>query len=259
MALIDNLLKPSTQRSQGLTQADVTKLYQAKSGKATSDSSTPQATNIGEQVVRQQEQGALRDIAQQGKLQGELMTAQEEQQKKEAQLARDQMLQQKNTIDKALNQQVDDLLTKTAQSNEELEFRKDSADLEQAAFAIRLQNDKYTQELQLAGAERRLNQENSFREESIRLLFAEDLIDKKSAMEFGSLFNASEREFSRRLGQLDLNTALSLAKTEARTAAATQIFTGVLGAGKAGLKYAVGKEAEKEQEMQEQYETVGQI
>lgn len=278
MALIDELRKRLAEQQQQIqppidAQAQLQKLAQAKTGKATA-AAAPVASSLGQQQAQSQlaSQAAQQGIQQQA-AQGQLEAAAAQQQSaadsfrqrlakeqalasqslaakgalateslagNEARAQRQLSVQESNKINAvsaaSANQlnslaaerrvATDDIFESFRQSNEELEFRKDAAQLEQYAFQASLANKAYVQEIEAVGKLRGLENDLNFKKEYASIKLG---AEKESLLQqFGwqAAFDADEREFQMQMGSMSIDQAIALANAQIKQSNTQAIFTG---------------------------------
>ncbi len=138
-----------------------------------------------------------------------------------------------------------DLFQSFDHSNQELEQRKDAAELEQLGFLLAMRDKSYLDELERVGQERGLQDEMAFREESTRLAFGNSTSDLLSKLGFQSAFNSDEREFEKQLSGIDAEGALAIATSAIKDANNQAVVQGGIQTAKAGADYWA--ESEKEE------------
>lgn len=125
-------------------------------------------------------------------------------------------------------------------SNQELEFRKDAAELEQAAHVLALTDRQYVDALTMVGQERRLQDEIGFKQEAIRLELGENVLGALDEMEFNKAFNADQREFEVALTQMNGQQAVQLARAEIRQQASRNMWEGIGKIAQVGISQGAG-------------------
>lgn len=243
MALLDNLpgLKQASKSTQGAAQnimkanreikTNVANLQQAQTGKARTGqafdlSSTTNAEDDGmdeliAQATAQDKQTKIQDVGQQ---------QQQTQADSQADQAKEAMQNKAVMAKEALATQTEELLAKFEENMDALGMERHKSDVNQLLFGMRMQNTKYIDQLKMEGDKLRLNDKATFAEalmasslqdemtllkgnlEFRQLMFADDLLNK------GALAR-DDREFARRLGEIDIETALQAAfsDSEARS------------------------------------------
>lgn len=119
----------------------------------------------------------------------------------------------------ARNIQMDDLFAQFEASNLELADRKDAAQLEQMAFNLAMQDKKYLDELDKIGQQRTLENDLSYDEELQRISMEANLDQLMDDIGFQSSRKVADRDYQRQLAQIDIDTAIEIARASARDAA----------------------------------------
>lgn len=136
---------------------------------------------------------------------------------------------------------LNNLFGEFERSNEDLEFRKDAAELEQAAFMLNMANRSYLDELTRVGQERRLSNDMEFRQEAQRLVLDDNLNALMEDIGFTESFNADQRTFEKQMTQAGRTYALDMAKAMLKDEANRQIAAGLGSAVITGATYAAQK------------------
>jgi len=124
------------------------------------------------------------------------------------------------------------------QSSADLEYRKDVAELEQAAHVQSMANKSYVMQLQTIGAQNRLQDNLEFQKEATRLTLGNKVDQLVTQLNWKDLFNADEREFAVQMGQMDIDTAMKVLSAEIEQANTTAIASGAIkGAGSYAANY----------------------
>lgn len=107
---------------------------------------------------------------------------------------------------------LDDIFSEFKQSNQELEYRADMADLEQLGFQLALSDQTYLDELNRIGKERNLNNQQTFESELHNLVLGDNLQAELDNIEFTRALNSKQREWEVKLQKMGANQAVSLAQ-----------------------------------------------
>lgn len=246
--LLDTIRQTSGQlasQKQGVTDetAKAAALLRAKSGKA-SAAGPVAASNLGEQqAVAQTNETMQNEVAPQATLQQQSLeqaAAGVEQQEQE----------QRSTIEQAnrfngiqARIQTTQLLNDMSRRGGELDMQRDGATLQQIATNLRMQNDKYINQLQQEGNRARLDDANAFNEELLRTSLGDskELLEKQLANK--SILAASDREYQKALANMGIEDARALLRASAREQERNAVAGAVgnvakQGAGMAGSAYA---------------------
>lgn len=214
-------------KAQGDVKRAVTGLQQSQTGKAAtgaefdlSGSTNAEDDGLAElvqQATAQNQQAKVSD------------TAQLQQQEGTTQQADQQMEAQKNKAVMAKEQfstQTEELMQKFEQNMDTLGLDRHRSELEQLMFGMRMQNNKYIDQLKMEGDKQRLNDKALFAESLMASALQDEMTLLKGNLEFRQLMFADDllnkgmlarddREFARRLGELDIETALQVAFADA--------------------------------------------
>lgn len=114
------------------------------------------------------------------------------------------------------------------QSSAELEYRKDVAELEQAAHIQAMANKNYVMQLQTIGALNRLQNDIEFNKEAGRLVMGNKVDALVTQLGWKEAFNKDEREFAIQMGQMDIDAAMQILNAEIQQANTTAIASGVI-------------------------------
>lgn len=215
-----------TERAQGLLRA--------KMGKAGQTGTAPRRSNIQEQQQAAQTRLGAQQLQQQGEIQSQQLQQQEEQQQVQEEETLANMLDQREDVRQRFEIQSQNIVSDLERNMQQMDSRERVAKMEQAGFALRLQNKDYLSKLNREAQRAGLESELDFKEQMARTQFAdmEDLFRDKLA--FQRIADMSQREFQEEMSQIDINTALQVAQTQAKAASQQQLFQGigqVIGAG----------------------------
>lgn len=236
--------------------AQAQKLLAAKKGKASTGGDIA-ASNLGEQqAVAQTNQQMMGNVApeaavQQAELGEEAAGQQASQQNQEAQIAQGRQF---NALQN--NIQTTSLLNNLSQSKGKLDMENNSAQLNQVAQGLRLQNQDYISNLQKAGDMGRLTDQNAFADAMAQDQLGDnkDLLEKQLGDK--SILNASARDFSKAMANMDIdaawqmiNNSIASQKTSSNYAAGgTVLQSGIAAYGKSQEAPATPAAAPEEEE-----------
>lgn len=131
-----------------------------------------------------------------------------------------------------------DIFESFRQGNEELEFRKDAAELQQAAFMAAMSNKQYIQELNNIATMNNLNDELAFKEELSRLILGKQLDGLLEDLGWQEAYAADANEFKKTIANMDIQTALDIAKMDIKQANNKAVIEGATtAASEYGKKY----------------------
>jgi len=103
------------------------------------------------------------------------------------------------------------MLDEFEHSNRELEFRKDSVELEQIGFLLAMRDQAYVDEIKRIGEERNLRSDLEFQKEMGDLVWGEELQRMMESLGFKSLTAAKDRDLKIELAGIDATTAMQMA------------------------------------------------
>lgn len=219
-------------------QEQVQQLTRATTGKAVGSGTTPALSQQGQAQAAQQTQAQQRQMQlQQQEVSGQLGAA-ERQIEKEKVLQKQKISQSEIALKERGYQKLSEILDNFAQNKDKLSLDKKKAQVEQAGFLLRLNNEKYITKLQIEGKKARLQNELQFKESLTLAIFAEERELLQSNLGFQSLINAEQREFRSKLEYMSLEQSMELAdiKAAGKNAAAKyqaigSIISGTVGVG----------------------------
>lgn len=202
-------------------------LLRAKSGRETSGGDIA-ASNLGEQQAVQNTNTQMQNsVAPAASIQNADIEAANRAQ--EAGVAT-----QKQTI--AQNRNIDSIQTriKTNQLLQDLEQNKGRIDqqqkdsmVQQAAQNLRLQNQKYVDNLQREGGKSRLDDANSFQEELARSVMGDNKEMLQESLGNQSILDASDRDFKKAVGDMSVGNAYDVFRNAQKAEQQRAIYTGI--------------------------------
>lgn len=141
----------------------------------------------------------------------------------------------------ATNRQIveQDIFSQAKQERQQLTVDKYEAHLEQIAHITALSDRKYIDEITRIGRLRNLQDDIEFRREAIELAFGNDLEILNQQFDMQRLMNVEEREFKNAMADIDINTAVELAKIAAKEQAYANIIQGTTTAAAAAFTYSM--------------------
>ncbi len=214
---------------------------------ATGPGQGPKASNVQETVARTAADQNLAQIAQQG---DELRT-QTTQAAQQVETGAKQAMAEESFAELELAekyaQSERSILEKARQAKEAGNLAEYKAALDQASVYRRLSTEQYVQKLKQEGALARLNTQTGFQEALEEAVFGEELAILKDRLDWESVMASDDREFAARMGQLDLDLAMSIAGTQAMQANTAAQASAVSGLASAGIA-AYGADAENQKE-----------
>lgn len=159
---------------------------------------------------------------------------------KDTQAGLDELSEQQAGQVQQYRQKAIDILTGLQRGRDKLSFAKQKAAVEQAGFIARFTSKKYVDELQMAGKRKRLDNMRNFRSAALEMAFKdkEDLL--MSDLSFRRALGADQREFTKYVAGMDLNSALALATGQLQSAASAAQWSAASGVASAGAKAYAG-------------------
>lgn len=136
--------------------------------------------------------------------------------------------------DKAITEES--IFNQYARGTEELEMRQDGAELEQLAFALRMRDQQYVDQLQRVGKVQRLENNLQWREEMSSTVLGAQMDSFLSDIDFKKKFYADQRSFDESLATINPEMAMSIAQAAMKDEQNSMIFQGLGTAGAAAAK-----------------------
>lgn len=210
-------------------------LREKLTGQATPSTGAPARIATGEQVAAQQGK------ADQTSLSGDLALKQQQQQsqsssqEQNADIQRQQDIQDREHKKQAFTQQTDNILQEFARGNKQLKSASDIADLEQVGFMARLQNTQYLDDLNKAATEAGIKTDLDFKEQYQNQVFADSQSAFQGNLNFKKAMDADSADFKQLMSTMSIDQAIQFATLATKTAqtgaaisAASQVATGGL-------------------------------
>lgn len=138
----------------------------------------------------------------------------------------------------ARNLALDDIFTQFEFSTAELEHRADAGRLEQLAFNLAMQDKRYLDELSQIGQQRQLENDIAFDKEMQRIVMEDNLNSLLEDIDFKAGRAVTNREYTRQLANIDIETAIDLAKSAIRDDMTRQKWTAVGNVASTAFEYA---------------------
>lgn len=189
-------------------------LLQAKTGKQVSGGSDTGISDIQEKAVADQTKLNLIPLQQQAAMQslaGQQASAGIQQDADQTQASQ---AQARTGLSLQGQIQTNQLLQDMEQNKGQLDLAKDNAKLQQLAFGLRMQDQQYVDNLQMAGAKNRLDDQAQFDIALQKSIFGENTDLLQQQLGGKSLMDANDREFKQFLNGLTIEQATALAKTD---------------------------------------------
>lgn len=147
----------------------------------------------------------------------------------------------KRTTDRGIS--LDNIFSQFKQSNQELEFRKDAAELEQLGFQMAMSDKAYLDELDRIGKERQMESTVGFNEEMNRVVLGENLNATLDDLNFKTAFNAQQRDWEKTLTNMGIDAKLELARAMIDDSNKQAMWNGVGNLAGEGAKAAANYES----------------
>jgi hypothetical protein len=195
----------------------------------------PRGLNVAETAARGQTQQQLQQVGQQAGMQAtaieQAAAGQEQEQRQQEQRLEGQRAESnlRNRVE------TENVLRNLEQNKASLSEDQRKAGIEQVGAMLRFQNEDYIRNLQREGDRARLKDKLAFDEQLTESIFADNIAGKKLFYANQELFDASERDFSKQVAQIDINTAIQMAKENASFAQKQAQVQGVAEIAKTGV------------------------
>lgn len=195
----------------------------------------PQGLAVGEMAAQAGAQQQLAQVGQAAQLQAtateQAAAGQEEQQRQQEQelAGRREESALRNRI------QTESVLRNLEQGRAELGEKQRQQGLEQVAANLRLQDAQYIDNLRREGDRARLKEDLSFSEQLKKSIFEDNVGIARMRLQNKALLNANEREFSRALAQMDIDSAIQAARDNLKSSSEAAMIGGAASLGMAGL------------------------
>jgi hypothetical protein len=190
---------------------------------------------LQERALRQQEEITQQQLAAEAAMKREGIRAGEEEARLKTKSAEERKIKEINTVAEQRlrdltsqrNINLDDMFTQYQFDVSELEDRRDAAQLEQQAFLLAMQDKKYLEELDKIGKTRQLQNDIQFDQEMQRVIMGDSLDGLLKEIDFKAGRAADQRDFTRQLAEIDIDSAIALSKAAIRSNAERQKWTAV--------------------------------
>lgn len=189
----------------GLATEQALQASRAATGKAVQPGQGPKLDTSLERAAAVQGQQAQQQVAQQAQAQQITMQAQEKQQQESFRLQIRSQTERKTAIKQEAIQKVQSILDSYEKRGIEFDLQRQEADVEQAKFLIRLQDDQYIQQLQMTSARERLDNEFVFNVSLAQSVFGEYYNLMLDNVSFQKMLNSDRREFESEMKTMEVN------------------------------------------------------
>jgi len=202
-----NMTQPVSAPLEDQTQK-ARKLLAARSGKSTAGLGAE--SSIAEQAAVEQTGQGLVDVQRQGQLGALELTAKQQSTQAGEQQSRAELDLKRRQIEQAASRQKQQILMQLGQERQKLTQDQKLARAEQLAHVMRLEDKKYTDKLEMKAKLENLSNSLKFREAQQKAIFGSNLELLKQQLGYADLLAASERDFTERMADIDLNFALEV-------------------------------------------------
>ena len=229
----------STKPFQPTGSSITSQIQSQQTGKAAPTGPTGQS-NIGAQVAA----SAPNPLGAQAQAAGEQMAGQE-QQAATQQMAQDaQADMQRKQFESQQLMQTNQILDNAVASDKQLDQREDAAELEQAAFNLRLQDQEYSANLDRIAKEQGMEDSIAFQESMTRTMLGENLDSTLKKMNFDEIQGNARRASTWEQALQNIAHAEKINNARMADAKKAAVIGGIMDLGKAGVSaYMSGQDA----------------
>lgn len=237
----------------GLATEQALQAGRAASGKAVQPGQGPKIDTTLERASAVQGQQAQQQVIQQTQAQQAALQAQEQQQKQTFRLELRSQAERKISVKSEAIQKIQTILDSYEKRNIEFDLTRQEADVEQAKFLIRLQDDQYMEQLRIAGARERLDDEFVFNVSLTESVFGEYYQMAVDQVGFDRILNTSRRDWEAELKMMEVKHELWQKDMDIKTKNATAKYSAMTSMTSEVLKggtdlYSAKQKADKEKE-----------
>jgi hypothetical protein len=235
--LLDTIRQNSQPQKVGVTDESnkLQTLLRAKSGKSVGGSGIA-ASNLGEQQAVVDTNTQLQSqVAPAAELQNQSLAGQQQgqQQQEQIQTAEIEQGRKFDTIQSRLKTEA--TLSEFERNKGQIDLNRDRARVEQLGQQIRLQDKKYTDNLQREGQKSRLDDELEFRKQLTKSTLGDSQEILEKGLKGKSVLDANDREFSKSLAQMGIDDAWSMFRSQQRADQQRALYTGIASVTGAGV------------------------
>jgi hypothetical protein len=216
MALMDDIKKSLTsgfQLPQFGQSEQLRRMQRASSGKIARDEG-PEAISLAEQVAATAAEQQQQEDILFGKIQAEQLSMEEKAQQEAARQQGRELDEKRLNMQQDLQNKISNILQEYSQRVGEIDMREDSAKTQYVTTLMRLSNEDYIDQLEVEGAQSRLQDQASFEWELAQSVFDSELELLKNDLEFRSSIAAENREWKEYMAEWTLDQAMELALTD---------------------------------------------
>lgn len=223
------------QQGQTDTTQSLAGLLRAKSGKVVAAPGVGMS-NLGEQsAVSQSNQQMQNEVAPQAELQNQALSTQATGQQQAADIQKTDIAQSRQASTLQNKLQTTALLNQFQQDKGKLDLEKNTAQVQQFAQGLRLQNSQYIDKLQMEGDRARLDDANSFNEELQSTIFGDNEDVLKQQLGDRSILDADENTYRKALGQMNVDQAWTVFNNEKKAQKQRAPYEAIGAIGQAGV------------------------
>ena len=216
MALMDDIKKSLTsgfKLPQFGQSEQLRSMQRATSGKLAADEG-PQAISLAEQVAASAAEKQRQEDVLAGEVQAEQLSMEEKAQQEAARQKGKELDEKRLNMQQEMQNKISNILQDYSQRVGEIDMREDSAKTQYVTALMRLSNEDYIDQLEVEGAQSRLQDQASFDWELTQSIFNDELDLLKNDLEFRSSIAAEDREWREYMAEWTLDQAMELALTD---------------------------------------------
>lgn len=239
-----------TAQTAGQTQLDQTAQQGAQVGAQVGQAAQNEAlraktaqTALKASVAQQKQSLATQNAAglatttQQGQLQEQQLQSDEQIKTTQLNAAADQKARE---LASNMSVSLDNIWRDFKQGEQDLAYRKDASQIEQVGFVLAMRDQSYVDELKRVGQERSLDDKISYQDEMTRVVLGDKMDMAIQQLGFKADLNADQRAWDIKLGQMNIDAAITIMNSEIQQQQQQQMISGVATAAVGVAKYAAG-------------------
>ena len=234
--------KTQTEQAQSLASTAQTGKAQAPGSRG---SASPALSNLAEKAQNIQAQQAQNQLMTQAQLEQTKVDQKAAEQAQSFAGQTDEMSQARISTRQKAHSQLKGMLQQTQQSLQSLNQQDMKSREEQIGTLARLSNDQYIHTLNQAATKANLDDEASFNLQLANVVFEDERELLESDLNFMSIMGMEHRDAMKAMANIDLETAISLAKSGAAAAGTAAMASGVSQVGGGLAQYYANKPTAK--------------
>jgi hypothetical protein len=205
--LLDIIKQNTSKAAQPITAttnetAKVADLLRAKSGKAVSSTGVGQ-TNLAEQAAVADANSTLQNqVAPAAELQNNQLQLQANEQQQSVDLQKADIDQRRNMVQQQAQNKLGELMQSFGQQRQELDLKRDRAQVDQIMTTARLANKQYVDQLEEEGRKLRLDNAADFQNQLLDTTFENNSALIKSKIGADNVLRSTDRQYQQRLSQI---------------------------------------------------------